>query len=91
MSKTRLSPNYIPFISSTVPQNISPLRKNLVQFPKLLYCSGLNFWVLTSRNKTAKKSNDPLSRILIRGSFNFIDLIEKRNQTHIFISIVFSQ
>ncbi len=29
------------------------------------------------------KSNDPLMRILVRGLFNFIDLIEKRNQTYI--------
>ncbi len=77
MSKTRLSPNYIPFISSTVPKKISPLCKNLALFTKLLYCFGLNFWVLTSRNKTAKKSNDPVTRILVRGLFNFIDPIEK--------------
>jgi hypothetical protein len=77
MSKTRLSPNYVPFISRTVPPKNSPLRKNRALLPKLLYRSGLNFLVLTSRNKTAKKSNDPVTRILVRGLFNFIDLIEK--------------
>ncbi len=34
-------------------------------------------------NKTAKKLNDPLTRILVRGLFNFVDLVEKRNQTNI--------
>ncbi len=76
-----------------LPNKKFPLCQNLALFPKLLYHSGLIFFVLMCWEETAKKSYKPLMRILDRGSFSFIDLIEKRirlvSPPSYFISIVF--
>jgi hypothetical protein len=63
--------------SCTVAKKMFLHCQNLAPFPKLLCCSGLIFLVLTCQNKTAKKSYEPLLRILVRGSFSFVDLVEK--------------
>jgi hypothetical protein len=66
-----------------------PLCQNFEPFILL----GLKILVLMCQYDTIKKSFEPLTRILIRGSFSFIDLIEKRkgliSPPTYFISIVF--
>ncbi len=73
----------VPLIYRTFPKKnfVAPQKSRIV--PQTFVPLRLIFLVLTCQNETAKKSNDPLMIILIWGSFNFIDLIEKRNQTHI--------